>query len=84
MPHIQIQEDESFQSALKRFTKKANQAHKRRWYKKRYGYYEKPSRLAYKRDRMRQRSQRVNASRRGPAIGLKQLFARKGPNAMGR
>ena len=48
---IKVGENESIDSALNRLNKKISIEYGRRWYKKRFGYYEKPSILKRKRHR---------------------------------
>ncbi|MBZ0304431.1 MAG: 30S ribosomal protein S21 [Anaerolineae bacterium] len=45
MPKITLRENETMDSAMERFYKKVIYAYSRPWYKRRYGYYEKPSRV---------------------------------------
>ena len=84
MPKVIVHDGESLHSAIKRFRKSVHYAYRRRFYKTRVGYYEKPSdrkrrakRASRRRIRLRQRS--------GPSdyiyyIGLHGLHSRgEGP-----
>lgn len=94
---IEVEDGESIDRALRRF--QVAQAYEyKRWTKKRYGYYEKPSVLKRKRKKMaeiwalRERTCRMlrrpeKYARHGLHLflGLRELFARSGPtNAAGR
>lgn len=81
---IEVGDDESIDSALKRFNQAVKRDLGRPWCKRRYGYYEKPSELKRKRKKMR----RLRSGSRGNLylkIGLKELFSLTGPtNSAGR
>ncbi len=48
---IKVRENDSIDSALNRLNKQIRFEYGRRWYKRRFGYYEKPSILKKKRHR---------------------------------
>jgi ribosomal protein S21 len=81
---VEVRDDESIDSALRRFNELVQGEVSRTWCKRRYGYYEKPSELRRKRKKMawlRSGSQGNLLLR----IGLKELYSRTGPkNAAGR
>ena len=81
---VELRDDESIDSALKRFNKLVKNELSRPWCKRRYGYYEKPSELRRKRKKMAW----LRSGRRGNLllhIGLNELYSRTGPkNAAGR
>lgn len=87
---VEVREDESIESALRRFRQLVRRELGRPWYKRRYGYYEKPSELRRKRKKMARLRKQVTW--RGPdpgnlllRIGLTELHARTGPkNAAGK
>lgn len=91
---VVLHDDETLENLLWRFNETVRREHERPWYKHRYGYYEAPSRLRRKRDKMQALRQQGDHLRRmddlpsGPrlklAIDLDTLFARTGPNAAGR
>lgn len=84
---IRIQDNENIDAALTRFRRKEQYEYKR-WTKKRYGYYEKPSILKRRRKKMAKIwAFIINAHIGYDAksslhlyIGLRELFARIGPN----
>jgi ribosomal protein S21 len=84
---IRIQDNENIDAALARFRRKEQYEYKR-WTKKRYGYYEKPSILKRKRKKMAKiwasiLTSKIGYNRKNSLhlyIGLKELFARTGPN----
>jgi ribosomal protein S21 len=81
---VEVRDDESIDEALRRFNELVRREFQRPWYKRRYGYYEKPSELRRKRKKMAW----LRSSSRGHLllrIGLKELHSRTGPqNAAGR
>ena len=94
---VEVRDGESIEHAL--FRLRTTQAYEyKRWSKKRYGYYEKPSALRRKRQKMAkiwtlmERTDRMLRKDFTPRrscihlyIGLKDLFARTGPtNQAGR
>jgi ribosomal protein S21 len=92
---IKVRDNESIDSALNRLNKKIRIEYGRRWYKKRYGYFEKPSILKRKKYRHLKRvkqSMRFQYQAYGKIIGnlqlnigLKALYNRSGPtNSIGR
>jgi len=84
---VEVSNEEDIESALMRLRQKSSYKHKR-WTKKRYGYYEKPSELRRKRKKMASIWQVRHGPHAGGTIknslqlfvGLKDLFARTGPN----
>jgi ribosomal protein S21 len=80
---IEVHDGESIDSALKRLTQLVRRDLHRPWHKRRYGYYEKPSELRRKQEKMARL--RAGAGTLLLRIGLKELYARTGPrNAAGR
>lgn len=85
---IEVQENENIESALRRFRRKSRCEYGKRWTKKRYGYYEKPSQLKRKRKKMASLwltrvglyAGRDNRCSLHLYIGLKELFDRTGAN----
>ena len=72
-----VGEDENIDTAIHRLRDKQQYEYKR-WTKKRYGYYEKPSELKRKRRKM---AKLCSGKRRLHLfIGLKELLSRNGPN----
>ncbi|MBZ0282961.1 MAG: 30S ribosomal protein S21 [Anaerolineae bacterium] len=81
---VAVRPTENFDSALRRFNRKVRHNTKRPWYKRRYGYYEKPSALKRKRRKMQRRNWRHNIYTRVICpIGLDKQFRRTGRNAVG-
>ena len=79
---VYVRDNESIESALERFRSKESYEYKR-WTKKRYGYYEKPSVLKRRRKKMAKLWQRPTHNCQAKLhfyIGLKELFARNGAN----
>jgi ribosomal protein S21 len=76
----QIHEDEPFEEAVRRFHMLVEAEYRRPWYKRRYGYYEKPSALKRKRRKM-ERHNKYNTlhTRVVCPIGLEEQFQRTGP-----
>lgn len=91
---INVEDNETLDSALSRFSHKVYRLNSRRWYKRRYGYYEKPSVLARKRRKMRLREQQrfsffASLGEPKPAglwlcIDMQAQFVRAGVNAVGK
>jgi len=81
MVKVVAREGENFEALLERFDAAISKTHDRRWYKRRFGYHEKPSLL----NKKRRRHVRVNGGRRvWLRIGLAALHRRNGPDdAMG-
>ncbi|MBN8884975.1 MAG: ribosomal protein S21 [Rudaea sp.] len=94
---VEVQDGESIERAL--FRLRVAQAYEyKRWTKKRYGYFEKPSALRRKREKMAKiwsileaadrRAHRGGSSAKSRIhlfVGVPQLFARSGPtNEAGR
>lgn len=91
---INVEDNQTLDSALNRFSHKVYRLNSRRWYKRRYGYYEKPSVLARKRRKMRRIQQRcfsifvlVGEPKRNGlwlCIDMQAQFVREGVNAVGK
>jgi ribosomal protein S21 len=87
---IKLRENEDIESAVKRLNDKVFREKGKRWYKRRYGYYEKPSVLK------RKRNKHIDIVKPSVAsqiaiygrvitglqlkIGIKEQFKRTGPN----
>lgn len=81
---IDVGDDESIDSALKRFNQAVKREIGRAWCKRRYGYYEKPSELKRKQKKMARLRSRSQGNLH-LKIGLKELYSRTGPkNSAGR
>jgi ribosomal protein S21 len=80
---IKVEDGESIDLALRKLSKKVKSEMDRRWYKRRFGYYEKPSVLKRKNKKMKKL-----VIQSGGAlwlkIGLKEQFSRNGGSAAGR
>ncbi len=90
---IELYEGENINSAIFRFNAKLEKETARRWYKKRFGYYEKPSALKRKRKKHVYLAKRllvltqVGTYRANLQLKIsqKELYSRTGPtNAAGR
>jgi ribosomal protein S21 len=91
---INLEDNETLDSALSRFSHKVYRLNSRRWYKRRYGYYEKPSVLARKRRKMWCIQQQcfsifvlVSEPKRNGlrlCIDMQAQFMREGVNAVGK
>ena len=80
MPVVRRQDDESIEELLRRFRRAVGLGYERRWYKRRLGYFEKPSALLRKR-----RKHQVNGEHLHLRIDQKTVFENPGPtNAAGR
>lgn len=83
MVRVEIRDGEDFEHALDRFQQLVQSEFERPWTKRRYGYYEKPSALRRKQEKMRW----LRAGRSGHLwlrIALQAQFQRTGPtNAAG-
>jgi len=77
---IKVREGENIESAISRFRKAVQNEYGRRWYKRRLGYYEKPSVLRRKKKKMAKIQ-----SGRGVylllCIDQQALFSRTGPTS---
>ena len=82
MAKVVARDGEDFEALLERFNAAVLETHHRRWYKRRFGYHEKPSLL----NKKRRRHRKVNGGKRvWLRIGLAALYRRDGPDdAMGR
>ncbi len=89
-----LTDNQTVEQALTEFNKQLYRNNYRRWYKKRYGYYEKPSQLKRKRKKM-QKIMRCSTyidylsgeneySSLQLKIGLTEQFSRTGHNAVGK
>jgi ribosomal protein S21 len=82
---IIVREDESPVEALQRFTEAVDRTYSKPWYKRRYGYYEKPSELRRKKRKMQKRNKnRTLETRIVCPIDLATQFRHTGSNATGR
>ena len=82
MAKVVDREGEDFEALLERFNAAVSKTHHRRWYKRRFGYHEKPSLL----NKKHRRHIKVNGGRHiWLRISLEALYRRDGPDdAMGR
>jgi ribosomal protein S21 len=81
---VVVRDGEPITQALVRFRHSVRQALGRPWTKRRFGYFEKPSSLRRKRDRMRRRQLQAAGTLK-LHLGLAEQFRRTGPtNALGR
>jgi ribosomal protein S21 len=74
---------EPIEEALRKFNKKVKHETGRRWYKRRFGYYEKPSMLKRKSKKMKELSIQSGGTL-WLKIGLKAQFSTHGNVAAGR
>ena len=80
---ITVEDGESIDLALRKLSKKIKSEMDRRWYKRRFGYYEKPSVLKRKSKKM----SKLAIASEGTLwlkIGLQEQFSRNGTSAVGR
>lgn len=80
---VKIENDESIDFVLKKLSRKVKSEMDRRWYKRRYGYYEKPSTLKRKSKKMKKLTIQSGGTL-WLKIGLKEQFSRNGGSAAGR
>ena len=80
---VNVEDDESIEVALRKLKKKVKQETDRRWHKRRFGYYEKPSILKRKTKKMKAFSIQAGGSL-WLKIGLKEQFSKSGKLAAGR
>ena len=80
---VKIQNDESIDLALRKLSKKVKSEMDRRWYKRRFGYYEKPSALKRKSKKMKKLTIQSGGTL-WLKIGLKEQFSKNGGSAAGR
>jgi ribosomal protein S21 len=80
---VVVRDGESLAVALRRFKQMVHREYNRPADRRRYGYYEKPSELRRKRQKLRERSRQAGTSLKvGP--GVIALFRRTGPaNSLG-
>ena len=80
---VKVEDGDSIDLALRKLNRKVKSETDRRWHKRRYGYYEKPSALKRKSKKMK-----ALAIQSGGTlwlkIGLKEQFSRNGGSAAGR
>ncbi len=76
---IEVNTGETIEVALRKFNKKVKNETDRRWYKRRFGYYEKPSILKRKAKKIIQSGGILWLK-----IGFKEQFSRNGNSAAGR
>lgn len=80
---IKVEDGNSIDLALRKLNRKVKSETDRRWHKRRYGYYEKPSVLKRKSKKMK-----ALTTQSGGAlwlkVGLKEQFSRNGGFAAGR
>ena len=80
---IEVNVGETIEVALRKFNKKVKNETDRRWYKRRFGYYEKPSILKRKAKKMKKLSIQSGGTL-WLKIGFKEQFSRNGNSAAGR
>lgn len=80
---ITVEEGESIDLALRKLSKKVKSELDRRWYKRRFGYYEKPSALKRKSKTMSELAI-ASGGTLWLKIGLEEQFSRNGNSAVGR
>ncbi|WP_275544555.1 MULTISPECIES: 30S ribosomal protein S21 [unclassified Pseudomonas] len=80
---VNIEDNESIEIALRNFKKKVKHETDRRWHKRRFGYYEKPSILKRKAKKMKKLSIQSGGSL-WLKIGLKEQVSKSGNLAAGR
>lgn len=87
---IKLRENENIESAIRRLNERIYQENRKRWYKRRYGYYETPSILKRKRNKHLKIFRKSVASQMAMCgrvttglqlkIGMKEQRRRTGPN----
>lgn len=80
---VNIEDGESIEVALRKLKKKVKHETGRRWYKRRFGYHEKPSILKRKTKKMKALSIQSGGNL-WLKIGLKEQFSKSGNLAAGR
>ncbi|MGA4473764.1 30S ribosomal protein S21 [Ectopseudomonas chengduensis] len=80
---VNVEDGESIEVALRKLKKKVKHETDRRWHKRRFGYYEKPSILKRKAKKMKALSIQSGGSL-WLKIGLKEQFSKSGKLAAGR
>ena len=80
---VTVEEGESIDLAIRKLSKKVKNELDRRWYKRRFGYYEKPSALKRKRKKMSKLAI-TSGGTLWLKIGLPEQFSRNGNSAVGR
>ncbi len=80
---VNVEAGESIEVALRKLKKKVKHETDRRWYKRRFGYYENPYILKRKAIKMKEISIQSGGSL-WLKIGLKEQFSKNGNSAAGR
>lgn len=80
---VNVEAGEPIEVALRKLNKKVKHETDRRWHKRRFGYYEKPSILKRKAKKMKELSIQSGGSL-WLKIGLKEQFSKNGNSAAGR
>ncbi|WP_092374384.1 30S ribosomal protein S21 [Pseudomonas sihuiensis] len=80
---IVAEDGEPIEVVLRKLKKKVKHETDRRWYKRRFGYYEKPSILKRKAKKMKELSIQSGGNL-WLKIGLKEQFSKSGNSAAGR
>ena len=80
---IEVNTGETIEVALRKFNKKVKNETDGRWYKRRFGYYEKPSILKRKAKKMKKLAIQSGGTL-WLKIGFKEQFSRNGNSAAGR
>lgn len=80
---VTVEDGESIDLALRKLRRKVKSEMDRRWHKRRFGYYEKPSALKRKSKKMEKLAIQSGGTL-WLKIGLKEQFSRNGNSAVGR
>lgn len=80
---VDVEDGEPIEVALRKLNKKLKHETGRRWYKRRFGYYEKPSILKRKAKKMKELSIKSSGTL-WLKIGFKEQFSKNGNSAAGR
>lgn len=80
---VVVNEGESVEMVLRTLSRKVSSEMSRRWYKRRFGFHEKPSALKRKRSKMKALAIQ-SGGRLWLKIGLEAQFSRTGNTAAGR
>jgi ribosomal protein S21 len=85
---VEVRDGETIRSAISRFRCETRRRHQRRWVKRRFGYYERPSDLRRKRkkvaDIVRYREFIGIGGIWRPSLGFERQFRREGPFGVAR
>lgn len=88
MTKVYLDDKQNFDDVFQQFYQQLDKQKAKRWYKKRYGYYEKPSRLKRKKRKMKrilsQRPHELKHFTLWLKVDFPALFTRTGQNAVGR